>query len=104
MYIACLSYSNRFLLSLYFKLVNLLYIHSCFRTLFSHCTAGHCEFLLRGINKGLSYLILSYHLPQKYYHEESLISIQFLTVHVSYSDVGLQRACGLLKVNTKKII
>ena len=28
-----------------------------YNTLFSHCTAGHCKFLLRGINKGLSYLI-----------------------------------------------
>ena len=29
-----------------------------YSTLFSHCTAGHCKFLLRGII--LSYLILSY--------------------------------------------
>ena len=52
MYIVCYLYYNSFI-------IFILYIYSCL-ALFSHCTAGHCEFLLRGINKGLSYLILSY--------------------------------------------
>ena len=52
------------LLLLLINQVNLLFVYILlFCTPFSHCTAGHCEFLLRGINKGrsyLSYLILRY--------------------------------------------
>ena len=59
MYIVCLFYCNSFFF-LYYIFISIgkcIVYRLLFCTLLSHCTAGHCEFLLRGINKGLSYLI-----------------------------------------------
>ena len=63
----CILFSNWYILFVYILL---------FCTPFPYCTAGLCESLLRGINKGLSYQSSS--LNPKNCHKSEVVGIPFL--------------------------
>ena len=64
-------------------------IYNIYSTPFSYCTAAHCEFLLRGINKGLSIYLAIYLITNPSYicyYSCYILQSHVIRLHLSFFD------------------